>query len=421
MIQSDAIKHMQSGRNVFLTGEPGAGKTYTLNEFISWAESKGKNIAITASTGIAASHIGGTTIHSWSGIGIATELTKAMLDKLARNKKFIDRYSETDILVIDEISMMSGNLLTMVDTIARRLRKKPRLAFGGLQVILVGDLFQLPPVNRDSTRIDFVHQCETWKSLDLQICYLTEQHRQDDGDGLLDLLRAMRRNELSLDHHQLLENRTGIGGDSLTRLFSHNADVDYINSEHLAKLPGDIKRYQMTTEGSQWKVEALMRNLLAPAVLELKVGAEVMFVANNFRVGFVNGTRGKVVKFKDGDPIVEVHESGRKIRVEPHKWQMKEDEHVVAEAEQLPLRLAWAITIHKSQGMSLDAAIVDLSKTFTPGQGYVALSRVRSLAGLYLLGMNEMSLRMNEQIYEFDAELMRLSEGLGENQELIDE
>lgn len=409
MKQSTAIDIMLSGKNVFLTGAPGAGKTYTLNQFIDKAEAMGKVVAITASTGIAASHINGLTIHSWAGIGIAEELWPEEVEKMVRNGRIRKRYRDADVLVIDEISMLHGYRLDLVNMVAKRMRNSQE-PFGGLQVILVGDLFQLPPVSRDTDVYHFAHKSVSWTELNLTICYITEQHRQEGDDLLIDLLQAMRHNTVNSEHKQLLSNRTGVEGDSMTRLFSHNVDVDTINREHLDALPGKVKTFKMRTGGDNYKVTSLVRNILAPEILELKVDAEVMFVANNFEKGFVNGTRGKVMKFdKEGNPVVKL-QNGRRIHVEEHRWTVKENDEIVAEANQLPLRLAWAITIHKSQGMSLDSALIDLSKAFTPGMGYVALSRVRSLAGLYLIGINEMAFSMHQEIYDFDNELLKLSE-----------
>lgn len=411
MTQAQAIEIMMSGANVFLTGAPGAGKTYTLNQYIEQAEEAGKHLAITASTGIAASHIGGVTIHSWSGLGILDELSDDELEKMTYNARRLKRYKKTDVLIIDEVSMLHGHRLDMVNRVAKKMRKDNR-PFGGMQVILVGDLFQLPPVTRGSREFDFVHLSDAWQELQLKICYITEQHRQEGDDPLLDLLIAMRKNDVRQSHVDTLKTRfiKHDGEENLTRLFTHNVDVDSINDQHLRALPGKVKRFRMTSDGDPYKVEALMRNVLAPEVLELKVGAEVMFVANDFEAGFVNGTRGKVIRFsKSGNPVVETTD-GNEIGVVPHTWQTKEDDHVVAEVEQHPLRLAWAITVHKSQGMSLDAAEVDLSKAFTPGMGYVALSRVRSLEGLYLTGTpNKMAMSMHREIYELDAQLLEAS------------
>lgn len=402
---------MLSGASVFLTGPPGAGKTYVLNEFIRRSERRGKRIAVTASTGIAATHIGGATIHSWSGLGIRDALTPYDREWLKANDRLRKRYNGTDILVIDEVSMLHGKRLDMVNEVCKLLRENDE-PFGGLQVILVGDLFQLPPVNRESDVADFVHTSAAWESLAPKVCYLSEQHRQA-GDRLLDVLEAMRRGEIEEWHTDALMERMGVkptDGNPVTRLYTHNIDVDSINQRQLSALPGESIRFEMKKEGNATKVEQLVRSVLAPEVLDLKTGAEVMFVANNFNEGYVNGSRGKIIGFDEdtGMPEVRLLSSGRTIDVEYQSWTLMEDGRKRAEVLQLPLRLAWAITIHKSQGMSLDAAEIDLSKSFTPGMGYVALSRVRSLDGVFLSGMNAMAMRLHPEIFEFD-ELLRLA------------
>lgn len=412
MRQAQALTVMMRGDSVFLTGAPGAGKTYVLNQFIRLAKQAGKSVAVTASTGIAATHIGGTTIHSWSGLGIKDALTQWDLDKLKNSSKYVKRYNATDILVIDEVSMLHGIRLDMVNMVAKAIRQDPR-PFGGMQIVLVGDLFQLPPITRGSDAADFAQDSAAWAELDPKIIYLTEQHRQSSGDVLLDLLDAMRRGDVNELHEMALQERLGkVPGEiAVTRLYSHNADVDTINLQHLKELSGDTKRYTMTLKGAAPKRESLVRGILAPEVLELKKGAEVMFVANNPKEGFANGTRGTVIAFNGDFPVV-VTANGREIVVAPHGWSVEEDGRVVAEASQLPLRLAWAITIHKSQGMSLDAAEIDLSRSFTPGMGYVALSRVRSMDGIYLIGANNTALAMHPHIFEFDTHARELSESL---------
>jgi ATP-dependent exoDNAse (exonuclease V) alpha subunit len=413
---------MMGGANVFLTGAPGAGKTHTLNEFIGRATRAGKRVAVTASTGIAASHLGGTTIHSWSGLGIADHLTDEDLKHTAGSERLAKRYNATDILVIDEISMLHGYRLDMINRVAKLLRNSSA-PFGGLQVILVGDLFQLPPVSRGTSQFDFAYLSEAWQESNLKICYLTGQHRQQGSDSLLAFLEAMRRGELDDSHETLLRERLQQTPDEatvITRLYSHNVDVEAINQRHLKALDGTSRTFERHTKGGKAKVEQLSKGLLAPEILELKVGAEVMFVANNFQEGFVNGSRGRVVGFKDDMPLVQLL-NGRELKVEPHSWSLNEDGQVRAEVTQLPLRLAWAITIHKSQGMSLDAAEIDLSRAFTPGMGYVALSRVRGLSGLYLKGINNMALTMHPQVHELDMQLRQGSSQLSETTEDIGE
>lgn len=414
MRQKQALAVMMNGANVFLTGAPGAGKTYVLNQFIKRAERAGKRVAVTASTGIAASHLGGTTIHSWSGLGIIDNLSPEDLSRFGSAGRLVKRYNSVDVLVIDEVSMLHGQRLNMVNQLAKILRGSD-LPFGGLQVVLVGDLFQLPPVSRGPGPVDFVHLSEAWSDLNPQICYITEQHRQQGSDQLLEFLEAMRLNEVTEERGEVIAGRIGMipGEDEVvTRLYSHNIDVESINQKHLAAIPERSKTYLMKTKGSKAKIEQLSKGLLTPEILELKVGAEVMFVANNFAQGFVNGSLGRVIAFsKAGNPIVRLT-NNRLITVEPHSWSLSEDGLTRAEVIQLPLRLAWAITIHKSQGMSLDAAEVDLSRAFTPGMGYVALSRVRSIDGLYLKGLNVMALNLHPDVHEFDAYLRKDSEEL---------
>lgn len=406
MTQDEAIVKMMSGANIFLTGEPGAGKTYTLNKFIEQAQEQGKRIAITASTGIAASHIDGQTIHSWSGLGIKDSIADWELDQMSYKTYTAEKYLQAQILIIDEISMLHGARLDMVDRACQWIRrsKKP---FGGLQIIFVGDLFQLPPVTK-SGPIDYVHQSEAWLSAKPEVCYLTEQHRQGADDELLDILREMRNGNISAEHIKLLNTRKQtIDDDTITRLFTHNVDVDALNRGMLAKLEGESQHFKMTDSGDSYKVAAMKRNLLCPEDLELKVEAEVMFCANNFKEGFVNGTRARVVRFSNaGNPVV-LTTDGAEISVQQHTWRTYNDSgrHVVAEVSQYPLRLAWAVTVHKSQGLSLDSAIIDLSQAFTPGMGYVALSRVRSLKGLYLKGLGEQALDMDQVIAKFDKEI----------------
>jgi ATP-dependent exoDNAse (exonuclease V) alpha subunit len=421
MRQAQALRVMLEGNSVFLTGAPGAGKTYVLNEFIRQATRQGKNVAVTASTGIAATHIGGTTIHSWSGLGIKDFLTDWDRERLQSTERLVKRYNAADVLVIDEISMLHGQRLNMVNEVAKLLRKSDR-PFGGIQVVLVGDLFQLPPISRDNSMVDFAHLSTAWEELDPKICYITEQHRVGANDALLDLLEAMRRGDVNELHEAALQERLKEqrpGDLVVTRLYSHNMDVDSINQRHLKEIERDAKVYQMQTSGQAAKIESLVKSVLAPERLELKPGAEVMFVANNFASGFVNGTRGRVIDFVDEMPLVALP-NGREIKVERHSWKLDEDGRTRAEVAQLPLRLAWAITIHKSQGMSLDAAEIDLSRSFTPGMGYVALSRVRSMDGVYLTGINRMALQLHPLIFEFDTALRESSEALANITEDVD-
>lgn len=414
---------MKLGHNVFLTGEPGSGKTYTLNKFIAYCKSEGIGVGVTASTGIAATHIGGMTIHSWSGIGIHDEINESHIQRMQTRKPLQARFKKTRVLIIDEISMLDGVRLNMVNLVCQALKNNTK-PFGGLQVILCGDLFQLPPVTRGLADIDFAHFSQSWKDLNLKICYLSEQHRQEEDESMLSLLRQIRGGELSEDSMRMLEERLEHSNEDpdVTRLYSHNIDVDKLNADRLAQIENEPKTFTMHTHGSEPLVEQLQKSCLAPEKLELKVGAQVLCVANNPVEGYMNGTRAEVVGFDDGAPVIRLAD-GKKLKMTLKTWAIEDGDRTLAEVSQYPLRLAWAITVHKSQGMSLDSAEVDLSRAFTPGMGYVALSRLRQLSGLYLRGINQMALRVSPEISEFDASLRAQSakvidslSGISENQ-----
>ncbi|MDB5189230.1 MAG: ATPase [Parcubacteria group bacterium] len=407
MRQSQALEILKTGANVFLTGEPGSGKTHTLTSYISWLRSHGIEPAITASTGIAATHVGGMTIHSWSGIGILERLTPEDLDRISSKEHVAKRIQKTKVLIIDEISMLSAGALSMIDAVAREVRQDSR-AFGGIQVVFAGDFFQLPPITRGGTPAEFAFSSAAWRTATPLVCYLTEQHRQDDTD-FLDVLGAIRDGTFDHTHASTILSRESDGDEldsEIPRLFTHNADVDRINNEYLAKLPGSAKTYRMVTTGPDVLIEGLKRGCLSPQALVLKEGAIVMCTKNNPAAQYVNGTLGKVIGFVhgSGEPIIETHD-GRELTILPSEWALEENGKVRAKIAQLPLRLAWAITVHKSQGMSMDAAAIDLSRTFEYGQGYVALSRVRTLAGLTLLGWSEHAAMVHPEVARMDERL----------------
>jgi len=427
--QNEALNILKTGANVFLTGEPGAGKTHTINNFISYLRACDIEPAITASTGIAATHIGGMTIHSWSGIGIRTKLDKYDLDKIASSEYICRRVRKTRILLIDEVSMLSPNMLNMVDMVCREIKQNDE-PFGGIQIILVGDFFQLPPIvkkdysdkNKQSSLIPEVGPMGTfacgsgaWDRARLFVCYLTEQHRQDDKD-FLSVLSGIRANNFLPEHRKFINSRQ-IDSDNMgeetvniTKLFSHNIDVDRVNNIELSKLEEEVKLFKMSGSGNDKVVEVLKKGCLSPENLELKIGAVVMCTKNNQKERFVNGTLGVVTGFEEfsGYPVVKTR-NGKKIIVSPMDWVVEENGKVRAQITQVPLRLAWAITVHKSQGMSMDAAVMDLSQVFEFGQGYVALSRVCRLSGLYLLGINEHAFKVHPEVLEKDIDFKKKS------------
>lgn len=408
MRQEEALAILKSGRNVFLTGEPGAGKTYTINAYVNWLRSHGISVAVTASTGIAATHLGGMTVHSFSGIGISKSLSPAELKEIAGKKIVRDRIKNVSVLVIDEISMLDSRTLELIDAVCKAI-KEPFSPFGGLQTVFVGDFFQLPPVARfdDPVPPQFAFQSFAWQQAAPAICYLSEQHRQEDA-RFLEVLSALRRGTITEEHIDRLREREVHYNDirinaDLTKLYPHNADVDRMNLTELNKLPDKPHSFAMKGFGIPPLIEQLKRGCLSPDSLVLKKGAQVMFTKNAFFDGYVNGTTGQVADFDrtTGLPVVRLR-NGNTIIVEPTEWKIETDGRSLASIVQLPLRLAWAMTVHKSQGMSLDAAFVDLSQAFAYGQGYVALSRVRTLAGLHLGGLNTRALEVDSVVREVD-------------------
>ena len=484
MRQSSALDILQTGQNVFLTGSAGSGKTYTLNQYINYLRARRVPVAVTASTGIAATHMNGTTIHSWSGIGIKDELSERDLSTLARKQFLADRLKETAVLIIDEISMLHAKQLNLVNEVLKHVRKNDA-PFGGIQVVVAGDFFQLPPIGSkgESNRDKFAFMSEAWLDAKFHICYLSEQHRQvsaeaDGGIDLDDILNQIRRQDVTFEAIAALENTFDQDVDiKRTRLYTHNLNVNKINDKELAALDGEMRRFEASSVGDSKLVDTLKKTVRTQDDLILKVGAKVMFIKNNNELGVSNGTMGELIGFatvkvddvstkekaqekakkdakadmaddtsivmdEDDDKKVDSHKksktkdkpastqkmpvvrlnSGREVIAEPEEWIIEDETgDVLASYEQVPLCLAWAITIHKSQGMTLDAAEIDLSRTFELGQGYVALSRLKSLEGLKLLGMNTMSLQLDPLARGADKRFLELSAEADANYAMLDE
>jgi ATP-dependent DNA helicase PIF1 len=337
---------------------------------------------------------------------VKDELTTKSLEKLLTNSRIKRNYKKTKVLIIDEISMLHKHQLDMVDSIARHILESDK-AFGGIQVVLCGDFFQLPPISSGSfgEEKQFAFEALSWQNGDFHVCYLHEQHRQGN-DPLLTILNDIRSG--TAGEHTKVPLRTRYkkepqGSTKATKLYSRNINVDAINEQALESIHGQEKIFTMVTRGFDALVDGLKKSCLALEKLKLKIGAEVMFIKNDPSARYVNGTRSVVVGFDkvDGWPIVKTYDN-EIIIAHPEEWKYEDNGAVRATITQVPLRLAWAITIHKSQGMTLDAAEIDLGDAFEPGMGYVALSRVRSLNGLKLMNLNEMALKVHPKILQHD-------------------
>ena len=412
MKQEIAFGILKAGRNVFLTGSAGTGKTYLLNQYIQYLKERDLEPAIVAPTGIAASHINGMTIHSFFGIGIREYVDDYFIDNLMQKEFLYKRLKKVKVLIVDEISMVSPELFTSIDKILRVFKSSDD-PFGGVQLILSGDFFQLPPISKSTKDIKFAWQSKSWEGASLRVCYLEDKFRQSD-DVLIDILEEIRQGAVSNKSIEFLNSchKKELPNDfKVTKLYTHNIDVDKINIEELQKISGGPKIFRSQNKGSQKNIEKILNSSLVTEELKLKKGAVVIFIKNNYEAGYINGTLGKIINFNKttGLPIVEIF-SGRKITVEPEDWGLENEKgEVKAVVKQIPLKLAWALTVHKSQGMTLDAAEIDLSKTFESGQGYVALSRIKSLDGLRLIGLNDIALKVDNLILGIEEKTKKLS------------
>ena len=411
MNQTTALNILKTGKNVFITGSAGTGKTYLLKQYIQYLKERRVYPTIVAPTGIAASHLKGHTIHSFFALGIRDTVVDNGYVEFLQDKTYLKtRFSKLQVLIVDEVSMVSPEIFASMDKVLRAFKNSPE-PFGGVQVVISGDFFQLPPVSKEFKEKRFAWQSPVWKALELKSCYLQEKFRQDD-DQLIKILDEIRTGEVSLEAQSSLDDcyeKELNAKFMVTKLYTHNMDVDRINLEELEKLKGKPQLFKFTSKGSAKNIEKIFKTALVLEELTLKRDAVVLFIKNNPEKGYVNGTTGVVLGFEGDIPVVQTS-MGQKIRVVAEDWTVENDKgETVATVSQVPLRLAWAITIHKSQGMTLDAAEIDLSKTFEVGQGYVALSRIKNIDGLRLMGLNEMALKVDPLTLRIDEPIKKAS------------
>ncbi len=406
--QQDAIDHVKAGRNVFLTGPAGTGKSFALREIIKWATESSIPFGVTASTGSAALLLGGRTLHSYLGIGLGKgevqDLVRRMLAK--KDMNMVRNLQTVRLLIIDEISMINNDLFDKVSKYLCVLRKDSR-PFGGVQIVLCGDFFQLPPVEPD-----YAFLCDEWDRCDLAVCMLQHSFRQESDTVFGSMLMELRWARVSNDHRRLLsallEREPPEEGIVPTRLFALNRDVDRINQMEYEELKKDGRptaTYETTYSCNDAREWASTCNV--PHELELCVGAQVVLTRNlNQQERLVNGSRGVVVSLANPDGPVVRFRNGYATVVAHVTAELEEKTKLLRSVKPMvtymPLRLAYALTIHKSQGMTLDAVTIDLGNSvFSPGQAYTALSRAKNLESVWLLKFSASAFKIDNEVAQF--------------------
>jgi ATP-dependent DNA helicase PIF1 len=414
------------GSNIFITGGAGVGKSYLTSLIVKNLRDTGMRVRVTASTGVAASLVNGQTLHSLLGLGLADKPVDVLINMAMKRRKVVNTWRNMDVLVIDEVSMLDPDFFTKVDLVVSAMRGNND-PFGGLQVVLVGDFFQLPPVHprgRSPDMAKFVFETDTWENLVDECVELTEIFRQDNTSVFAHTLRKIREADLDLDDIERLLSRVNTDpahakGVVPTQLYARRTDVAELNTTHLSKLnslTSTTYDYTIETTMPEGVDDAVTRaelkkfasfvesTMQVPRSLELREGAQVMMLSNQRTTGLVNGSRGVVVGWDGGNPVVRFKHITTTI--EPHTWEFERESVGTVCVRQIPLQLAWAVTIHKSQGMSLDCAEMSLDHSvFEYGQAYVALSRVRSLEGVKIVKFDHRVIRADPRVRKFYASI----------------
>ncbi|NWH73847.1 PIF1 helicase, partial [Piaya cayana] len=404
--QEAVLSAVRSGKSIFFTGCAGTGKSFLLKRIVGSLPPK--STYVTASTGVAACHIGGTTLHAFAGIGSG----KAPLEQciqLAERPGVCQHWLACQHLIIDEISMVDGKFFDRLEAVARAVRKRDE-PFGGIQLIICGDFLQLPPVCKSNEETKFCFQAKSWRKCIHINMELTEVRRQTD-KTFVSLLSAVRLGRCTEEVTRLLmqtaTNRSERDGILATRLCTHKDDVEITNERRLQQLPGDVHTFE-ALDSDPMLVKLIDAQCPVGGRVELKLGAQVMLAKNlDVSQGLVNGARGVVVGFESEEKgLPKVRFLCRVTQViKMEKWVFKGPSGIHLSRQQLPLKLAWAISIHKSQGMSLDCVEISLSRVFESGQAYVALSRARSLEGLRVLDFDPKVVRADPSVLHFYRQL----------------
>jgi len=413
--QKRFFKAFDEGHNILLTGAAGVGKSHSLSLLFSVLDECNIPYGKTATTGIAALNIGGSTIHSFCGVGLANDDIGEIMKRVFRNKKATARMRVAKILCIDEISMCSGDLLEKINTVLKIIRKD-KSPFGGIQVIFCGDFLQLPAVFKTDDDPLFCFETQTWESANIKTILLEEIVRQDNSSEFAKLLNNIRVG--NLDNIEILHSRINkkldTGELKPIKIFCRNVSVDKYNQVCLDKINSKTYSYQSLDMGESYHIDYFNKNSLAVQNLKIKIGAQVMLIYNiDVENGLVNGSMGIIKAIEDNLPKVEFA-NGQSIIVEKQSWEIKEQIVVknregveeikyrtVAKRTQIPLKLAFSSTLHKSQGLTLSYADLDFSDAFESGMVYVGLSRVRDINNLTLKPFNLSKIKVNQKCLDF--------------------
>ncbi len=404
---------LKRGDNVFLTGFAGTGKSYILNKL---KEKFKKELTITSTTGIAAVNVKGQTLHSWAGVGLCRNPVSKTVEKIRGRVSTLRQIINCKILAIDEISMLNIETFEYVNEVLKEIRENNE-PFGGIQVLLIGDFFQLPPVDEESIERKYCFDSPLWEELNLKNVVLKKNYRQNEED-FITALAHMRTNCLEVEDVELL-NRRNVDLDTsetdMLHIFSTNNEANQYNLAKFNRieepvrileaqdsvLRGNKHVYEDFTESEKYILEIFSKNCRAEKEIALKLGAKVMLLVNmDFNKGLINGACGTIMGFNENSITIKF-DNGVEANIPKNKFEYYYNDRVVAERMQYPLKLAYGITIHKSQGMTLDKLVVDCSRIFERGQAYVAMSRVKSLEGLYLKNFEPQKVLVDSHVAEF--------------------
>lgn len=404
--QQAAFEALQGTDNVFLTGAAGSGKSFLLRHFLR--DKDPKSFPVLASTGSAAILVGGRTFHSFFGLGILEGGVAATVERASKNRRLIKRLKETDGVVIDEISMLSSATLRAAEAIARQARANTR-PWGGLRVIAVGDFCQLPPVNPYKAEKEWAFLDEVWHKSEFRPAILREIVRTADKD-FLRVLNFIRYGHVNKEVREFLDFRCARVPQDFegTRLFARREDVERTNLERLSRLTTPLHTFETSYAGSKKAVEDFRRNAPIPEVISLREGALVMLRQNDVKNRWVNGSLGHLREITPNHLAIKLL-SGREVLVEKSDFTLLDAEgQPAASASNFPVTLAYALTIHKAQGTTLDSMTVDLRRLWEPGQAYVALSRARSSDSLFIEGWSQSSIFLDPSVLAFHRKLVQM-------------